>query len=195
MQEDSNVTEANKKAAEGLKVIGRAGDQVYYAKKDKELIDPVPPDWDELHDGIKRKFGSYYANRMTKFTCMNYFKTRQLWPEYAHRLVIYYKAYPEDLSPSKQNEYAWNIFQYSRDKRALKLALKWSKTAVDANQQPVWAAVDTYANLLYKLNDTKQAVEEETSALMVAPDNQKQNVTETLHKMKTGKPTWPVISE
>jgi len=189
IQEDSNVMEANNKAHEGLKKY-IIGNQAYYAKKTKDVKDPLPPDWDKLYDGIKGKYGRFYAGCITKWASTNYYQSRQLWQEYVHSLIGYYKAYPELFSISKLNSDAFAVFQYSQDKKELKIALKWIKTAIKGNQQPTWAITDTYANLLYKLNYKKEAIEQETSALSLTPDDQKKTITGTLDKMMSGEPTW-----
>src|SRR5437868_6762869 len=43
MREDSNITAANQKAIEGIKIVGRLGDQVYYARLEKGVKEPNPP--------------------------------------------------------------------------------------------------------------------------------------------------------
>jgi hypothetical protein len=47
---------------------------------------------------------------------------------------------------------------------------------------------DTYANLLYKTGQKKQAIQWETMALTLAPDDL--GIRETLEKMKNNIPTW-----
>lgn len=53
--------------------------------------------------------------------------------------------------------------------------------------------LDTYANLLYRLGRTKEAIDTEKKALDLAPlDAHKQRFQKTIDKMKKVEPTWPV---
>jgi hypothetical protein len=47
---------------------------------------------------------------------------------------------------------------------------------------------DTYANLLYKLGHTKEAIEWEEKAVKLKPDEK--TFTKTLEQMKKGEPTY-----
>ena len=50
--------------------------------------------------------------------------------------------------------------------------------------------IDTYANLLYKLNRKEEAIETEIQAMNLAPAAEKSNYQETIDKMKKGEKTW-----
>jgi tetratricopeptide (TPR) repeat protein len=49
--------------------------------------------------------------------------------------------------------------------------------------------LDTYANLLYKLGRTEEALRYEEKAFALAPNDK--DITDNLSKMKKGEPTWP----
>jgi hypothetical protein len=87
------------------------------------------------------------------------------------------------------NSYAWCTFQNITDTILLNKALPWSKKSVEQdNNNPAY--LDTYANILYKLGQTKEAIEIETKAVELVDTKDKKSYEETLDKMKKGKPTW-----
>ena len=55
----------------------------------------------------------------------------------------------------KLNEFAWNVFQWSKKKKEHEIALGWAKRALELEENA--AILDTYANLLYKLGRKEEA--------------------------------------
>ncbi len=93
------------------------------------------------------------------------------------------------LTFSELNSYAWATFLNINDTTLLNKALSWSKKSLEQDKDnPMY--LDTYANLLYKLGQTKEAIETETSALELVDEKEKKSYLETLDKMKQGKSTW-----
>ncbi len=87
------------------------------------------------------------------------------------------------------NDYALFVFQNISDSSLLNKALLWSKKSLELDKDnPMY--LDTYANLLYKLGQTKEAIEIETKALELVEEAKKKSYQEVLDKMKIGKPTW-----
>lgn len=103
----------------------------------------------------------------------------------------YVDQYP-DLSQSLQcNEFAYNTFQHDTVKVDLETALRWSKNSIDsAKADDPWMPnyLDTYANLLYKLGNVRQAIEWEEKAAAANPKDKA--IIQVLAKMKGGQPTW-----
>jgi thiol-disulfide isomerase/thioredoxin len=125
--------------------------------------------------------------------------------------VIYYKNQKEvapfetamnrymDLCGSRlgdydRNEAAWNVFLVSSNHKLLERAIAWSKQCIAKYPSPKldYAYLDTYANLLYKAGDKKDAIIWESRALEAGANNAKQKKVfeETLDKMKRGEKTW-----
>jgi len=106
-----------------------------------------------------------------------------------------YTAY---MAHVKRNEYsqglngiAWDFFENVTNKKDLEKALVWSKRSLEINPEN-HAGMDTYANLLYKLGRTKEAIAAEKEALDLAQaqDADFKVYEETIAKMKSGKKTW-----
>jgi len=87
------------------------------------------------------------------------------------------------------NNIAWDIFEKVSNKNVLKDALRWSGRSLELspNKAP-W--LDTYANLLYKLGQKKEAIAKEEVALHYANTEEHKWFEKTLAKMKSGENTW-----
>jgi thiol-disulfide isomerase/thioredoxin len=68
-----------------------------------------------------------------------------------------------DDDPEKLNAFAWNVFQWSKKKEQLEVALIWANLAVAQNDSP--AILDTQANLLYKLDRKEEARTQQQKAI------------------------------
>lgn len=93
-----------------------------------------------------------------------------------------------DITAEELNEYAWQLFEECDDQEALKVALTWSKLAVEKNDTGY--IIDTYANLLYKLGDTKNAILWQEKAVANSTPDRLEELQGTLDKMKKGEQTW-----
>jgi thioredoxin-related protein len=193
MNEDENIIAANQKAVQGLKMLGTMGGRPFYGAPDKNAKEPVPPDWKNLYTGVKLKYGVYYADRITKNVKIGYYSQRQDWPDYDLALVAYLRIYASTVKPAQLNDWAWDIFTHSADKRQLAYATGWSKTAIATSEKnpKLNQYIDTYANLLYKSGRRDEAIKQEKTALRIAVSEQdKKSLTATLDKMKKGEKTW-----
>ncbi len=74
---------------------------------------------------------------------------------YAKEVVDYFKKFPEQSS-DWLNMHAWNFYEQVTDKNYVSEAVKMSKKAVDTN--PNYALMDTYAALLHKSGNNKDAL-------------------------------------
>jgi hypothetical protein len=190
LQEDSSVIAVNAKADSGL-TKATIGNVVYYLPPSKDSKPTIPPDWQVFYEGIRTKYGEYYADRVTKGVSLNYYRIRGQKREYIHCLIAYFTAYPQDLMPKELNGFACDIFNNSNDKRQLKIALKWSNMALTDPSNTGWFNMDTNASLLYKLKRKKAAIKEETQALILAKPGEKQDIMQTIEKMRNNQPpTW-----
>jgi len=193
MKEDANVIAANAKAEEGLKLLGNSGGQAIYSGIDSTKQQPIPPDWSQMYNGISTKYGPYYADRITKWTKINYYQTRKDWPGYDKALVEYLDSYKGTISkPMQLNGFAWDIFTHSQNKLELEAAISWSKTAITEGENDPYFDnyLDTYANLLYKTGRKEEAITWEKKALRASSEKDKEQVEQTLAKMQSGVKTW-----
>lgn len=95
------------------------------------------------------------------------------------------------------NEYAWDYFKMASKKEDLERALAWSEKSLEffkvVNKNPLmsqghYAYLDTYAQLLYKLDRKAEAIEWQTKAIEVlkATGDESAGYERTLNKMKSG---------
>lgn len=83
------------------------------------------------------------------------------------------KAWSEDEA---LNSMAWSFYERTNDQKYLKQAVKWAKRAVELN--PNYANTDTYAALLFKTADYKNAELQAKRSIEIGL-KAKQNVAET----------------
>jgi hypothetical protein len=190
MSDDPNVQAANRRAVEGLHVLGYIGDQAMYDTPVKNAPQPETQDWMSVYTGIERTYGTYYGDRITKWVKMAYYNRRKEWPQYVRSVIGYTKLYMSTLQPNQLNRFAWDVFTYGRMKRELIAALSWSRRTLRTKDEQVWAYYDTYASLLYKLRQPQRAIAQEEMAFSLAPEKERPAVRETLEKMKNGVKTW-----
>lgn len=90
------------------------------------------------------------------------------------------------------------IFKYSRSKADLTTSIQYMEkllmlepTAYPDMKMLRANFLDTYANLLYKLGKAREAMQWELQALYGASNEQKDEFSGNLQKMKQGFKTWP----
>jgi tetratricopeptide (TPR) repeat protein len=145
------------------------------------------PDWNALEKSVVSKYGAPGEEivwRAKTIHCLN----RRDWSNFAATATPYIEKYGMRVSPNEMNSFAWTVFENVSDKEILTSALSWSKRSFQHEQDPNY--IDTYANLLYKLDKKEEAITWEQKALNLAPDNAKPTFQATLDKMKSGENTW-----
>lgn len=149
----------------------------------------LAPDWSGVSSRIEKKYNKYYADRVVVSSKSSWGLRQKDWPMYTRYFVESFEKYAPkkgQVIDARYNEYAWAMFLYSNEKEELKAALRWSEHAVMLNPQPNW--MDTYANILYKLGDKDRAMQWESIALKLEPENKDMQLV--MKKMKAGEPTW-----
>jgi len=158
------------------------------------------PDWDTITRAVSLKFGDDCAERNLLIAKINWYGLKKDTPN-----LIKYHVEQIDRYGLELKGYAWktinnmiysDIFEHSEDKELLLKAANWAETIMQAH--PGYPEeVDTYANLLYKIGRTQEAIAEEGKAVQIEEANAaKRNGSpdkvyrETLEKMKKGLPTW-----
>lgn len=146
------------------------------------------PDFDSLEKVVVERYMS--EGEIVLWTNMAVFynlkKDYINW--YRIKLKLYTK-YPNAISTFDLNNDAWCIFQNLAERDMLETALSWSKNVIDI--EPTANYYDTYANILYKLGRTKDAIDVEKMALELTPGNGSiEDVKRNLKLMIDGEPTW-----
>jgi thioredoxin-related protein len=153
------------------------------------------PDWKKCSKNIKKKYGYKYVERNILNSKIEWFKAHKVWVKYTSNIIQLVEKYGVGNDsvwiPICLNNNAWELFIHSNDKEELKIALKWSDSAIQLKSQPYVDAIDTKANLLYKLGRKEQAIALEEKAVKLAPRNK--DIQKAFLKMKEGIPTWPEI--
>ena len=156
------------------------------------------PRWAKLKKTINREYAAEYAEKNIILGKVSFYKSAKEWQKYAKYLVVRFKKagiinYPPNSGTfSTLNNLAFEVFTYSSKRGELKMALAWVNRALSMGQSshPSPFALDTKANLLYKLGKSKEAISIETECVKLAPANKE--IQNNLEKMTTGVPTWPI---
>jgi thioredoxin-related protein len=150
------------------------------------------PDWDKIYRTIKKKYNEKYADRTVLGAKVRWYDYKKEWPEYCRcvvRKVEKYGPFGTFTTEWNYNEDAWNLFLHCTDKVILNKALAWSDSSIRMSQaKPNLQYYDTYANLLYKMGRTREAIEWEEKALALDPESK--DIKAVIDKMKSGEPTW-----
>lgn len=157
------------------------------------------PDWKAIGKSIKRHFGSAYVGGNILDAKVTWYRQVKDWRNYVKYLIVqtdnsdYTKNSPTQFGEfAALNSSAWDVFQYSENKKELETAVHWSDlvlTNFEPKSGPNYGtSMDTKANLLYKLGRKEEALVLEAKAFEIAPDVK--GIKEAFEKMKEGKPTW-----
>lgn len=166
----------------------------------KEEIDPVlaplwdtkfkEPFWDTISMAITRKYNKDYGKRIVINAKLRWYNYKKNWVEFSKNTVLLVSNYGLSINPFFKNNHAWDVFQRSKDTLELKAAISWMERAV-LPDDPYWStAIDTYANLLYKIGKVKEALMWEERAVKLDPDDTE--IRDNLNRMRKNLPTWPL---
>lgn len=161
---------------------------------DKALEMGIEPNWHRLEKGISKTYHRALAEKNLLKGRVEYYKSRKEWKNYINCFVLMQERDGVDtvklvgINGAILNNDAYEVFQYSTNKRDLKKALFWVERALSVNSAPDPEEMDTKANLLYKLGRKTEglAIEEKSHELL--PRNRE--ITACLKKMQNGQPTW-----
>jgi thiol-disulfide isomerase/thioredoxin len=145
------------------------------------------PNWDSLNTAIATKYPSFGPELVSKSKVI-FYQSKGDWNNFSSEVMAYMNKYGEAVSEAELNSYAWTVFENCKDMTCVTQALDWSKRSFKDNNNPMY--MDTYANILYKMGRTKEAIEWEEKAVGLAGASEKKDYEETLSKMKKGEKTW-----
>ena len=154
------------------------------------------PDWDNIDLKLKALFPGIDFNLMLAKKQPEYYAKKLMWSECEKTTIALLDHYGNQFSTRDLNNYVWDyLFMHAKDTQSLEYALKWGKRAIDL-QPEYYAAIDTYANVLYKAGKISEAVDMEYKAISKAEADQDEDMIKdlkaNLQKMQKGKPTWTV---
>lgn len=158
--------------------------------------DPVEADWNTLKKMIGEHFSNNYITRNVFLAKLRWYEKHQNKASESKTYFSHLDKYPpEDLFRESDfmNEIAWQTFLYSNDKKLLKKALEWMKRVIGLRANDA-GKIDTYAMLLYKLGQTKEAIRWEEKAVSIqtklAGEDKPNSFKKVVEKMKKGEPTY-----
>lgn len=117
---------------------------------------------------------------------MNFYKETQNWPKY-EGAINEYIAKNGFENAEYFNSICWNLFEKCDNKPMLKKSAEWMQKVVE--KEPQYAYLDTYASLLYKTGNLKEA-ETWANKAIAAGKEKGDDVSATatlLEKIKSGK--------
>jgi thioredoxin-related protein len=158
--------------------------------------DYMEADWNKLKIMIRNQFSKDYTKRNVFDAKISWYWKHQNMEGVAKTYFSQLAKYPpEDLVSEYEmiNEICWQTFLYSNNKKLLQKALEWmNKTIQHGDKQG--SHLDTYANLLYKLGRTEEAIRWEQKVVNDQAKLLRQNVPNqfkpVVEKMKKGEPTY-----
>ena len=145
-------------------------------------------DFDSLEKEIAANYPEVDMSDMLRQFKPQHYYQKQNWPKFKDAVNALILSTPNTVSANSLNSFAWAIFENCADVACIKAALDWSKTAVEKEENA--AFYDTYANLLHKAGDQKNAVLWAEKALAIAEASDKETYQTVLEKIKAGSPTW-----
>lgn len=149
------------------------------------------PNWSLIQSTIKGKYGRKLAQSTTINAKIRWYTYYSDSTAIQKSIIEKYRILGIDTSWSERvalnNNCYFFIFLKSKDKKLLIEAASWIKK-VWQQEGNTASFVDTYANLLYKAGQTKEAISEERRAISLAPNDL--DIKRNYEKMLLGKPTW-----
>ncbi|WP_285009638.1 sugar-binding domain-containing protein [Pedobacter faecalis] len=151
------------------------------------------PNWEEIEKLITSS--KPLDCEVIRSMCVDYY-LRRLAPGQLivlRNLIDAATMYDEAYNKGRYNAWAWEIFNSAKEKYALEKALIWAKKGIDTEHDPIdkAAATDTFANLLYKLGRTSEALLWQEKAVAGNPDAE--DIKMNYERMKAGAKTWPEV--
>lgn len=145
------------------------------------------PDWEAITTNLTAKYPKHAPEAISAGKVIFYQNTRD-WNNFQTAVQDHMKMYGSKANPAELNNYAWTVFENCKDMTCVAEALEWSKRSFKDNNTPGF--IDTYANILYKLGKTDEAITWEEKALALAADGDKKGYQDVIDKMKKGEKTW-----
>lgn len=108
---------------------------------------------------------------------------------YAKSAITYFDKHASTDGPFEINEVAYNTYELCTDKVALAKAETFAKKAVDLSKNDP-AVMDTYACLLYKNGNKKQAIEIEEEAIKLLKENPEKLDEELVKELQSNIDKW-----
>lgn len=115
--------------------------------------------------GALRKSGIANSEKIILVAQITGFKQKKDWNNFALTTLAFADKYAV-TNPAKLNAMAWDFYENVDDKKMLEHAVKWAKQSTDIKAE--YANTDTYAAVLYKAGNMKEAKVQAEKAIELA---------------------------
>jgi thioredoxin-related protein len=158
-------------------------------KRNADGSAPKEPNWKDLEKNLQVKYPAFAEQTLLNAKIFFYQQTGN-WKVFSASVTEMLNKYPNSLNAQMMNGFAWRIFEQCEDIDCVKQALGWSKKSVDKDNDPMF--IDTYANLLHKTGNTKEAINWQKKAIsqLKQQGEDTEDYEDTLQKMEKGEKTW-----
>jgi thioredoxin-related protein len=155
------------------------------------------PDWKRMENNIAKSFDKKTAGRLILNAKIGWAYRQKDWDQavkFEFEKIDTYGMDTTGMGRININNLVYDvIFKHVEDTAVLKRAVSLMKSVLDLDTNS-HSRFDTYASILYKAGNKKQAIIVETKALnMATNENDKANVkfyTDVIDKMKNDEPIW-----
>nr|WP_294873632.1 thioredoxin fold domain-containing protein [uncultured Pedobacter sp.] len=194
-QKNKKMTYEEMKA--NLSQYGKRGMAIYTEKiipiviNNEEIVPLLKegsnPDWNKVEKDLVAKYGNRAQKIVWGSIAYFYYRKKDV-TNFVLRKNMILKKYPGEISNSTLNNDAWFVFEHAKGKKDLLAALAWSKKVITEEPESSvnW---DTYANLLYRVGNTKDALIWQKKAVDADPNHKE--ISANYQKMLQNRPTWP----
>lgn len=150
-----------------------------------------PPQWDSLQTAIQTSWGKSLSENTVTEGKLTWYSEKQKWDSVAKYQI--HKIEKNGI-PSNINNIVWDyFFKKTNNSVFLRKAQQYIEEELKKNPNDYYS-MDTYANILYKLQNNQEALSIEKKALALAESKndlkQVKVLIETIEKMQKGLPTW-----
>lgn len=203
----STVDKVMKKEGYAKNVV----DQVIFKEKANPFLSAAEgkpePDWSVLQNAIAKDYQGDYADRIVLDAKLRWYYFYGNMLKYAITLNDKIERYGSDTTSKgedfKLNNQAFLIWKQIKDVAELKRIISWMTGVVRRGEKATdyyleyWPLyMDTYANLLYKVGETTEALKWQELAATKSRElkidkGDIELLQWNLEKMKKGEPTWP----
>jgi predicted metal-dependent hydrolase len=141
-------------------------------------------EWNAFAETMHTNFGEAGKEIVQRFYFFNLIDKKN-WNLLSKEIIPYLDENFKIIHPNDVNEFAWAVFEHCSDTVILKKSAEWMESIANKS---VPQYIDTYANLLYKLGKTDEAIKWQKKAVAIA--NANPEFQNTLDKMRQKIPTW-----
>jgi hypothetical protein len=191
MQYPEKVNDALGKPGYAESTVGNIimREDVFPKLVDGQKMVTTEPDWKAMESTLEKKYPAYAKASVLQGKIL-YHRNMGNFPQFAGAVSELLSGDAQKLSPEMLNGYAWEIFENCNDMACIQQAIAWSKKSLEANEDAMF--IDTYANLLHKSGNTKDAIvwQKKAIAQLKANGEDAGDFEETLSKMEKGEKTW-----